>query len=219
MEMSENRMQQAVLFDFDGTLFFGTPQLNTWCFERALKAMDLPPATPEMIHESSGRTFRQISILMTRTEEQAVLDLFKAETFKALPNYIDEFIRPDPEVHAMLQELRKHAKLAICSNAAPEYILPMLDALKLVSFFDEIWYHTPGRTKAKAVPLLMDTLKVSRAIFVGDRLEDVEAARLAGIPSVGIRNPAYPHETDEADETVMNHQQMQEAILQLLNKK
>ena len=216
--MAVNDKRQAVLFDFDGTLFFGTPELNTWCFERALNAMGLPPATPEMIHESSGRTFRQISILMTRTEEQAVLDLFKEETFKALPSYVAQFIQPNPEVHAMLQELSKHAKLAICSNAAPEYILPMLDALKLVSFFDEIWYHTPGRTKAKAVPLLMETLGVSRAIFVGDRLEDVEAARLAGIPSVGIRNPAYPHETDAADEPVLNHAQMQEAILKLLNK-
>ena len=217
--MGEKRMQQAVLFDFDGTLFFGTPELNTWCFERALKSMGLPPATPEMIFESSGRTFRQISILMTRTEEQPVLDLFKEETFRALPNYIAEYIRPNAEVHAMLQELQKHAKLAICSNAAPDYILPMLDALKLVSFFDEIWYHTPGRTKTKAVPLLMETLNVPKAIFVGDRLEDVEAAKQAGIPSVGIRNPAYPHETDTADETVVNHAQMQEAILKLLNNK
>ena len=216
--MGENCVKKAVLFDFDGTLFFGTPELNTWCFERALNAMGLPPATEEMIQESSGRTFRQISILMTRTEEQAVLDRFKQETFKALPNYIDEYIRPNPEVHGMLNELRKHAKLAICSNAAPEYILPMLDALDLVQFFDQIWYHEPGRSKAQAVPLLMDVLQVSSAVFVGDRLEDVEAARLGGIPSVGIRNPAYPHETDAAIETVFNHKQMQEAILRLLNK-
>lgn len=216
--MDKAKNQQAVLFDFDGTLFFGTPELNTWCFERSLEAMGLPPATQDMIDKSIGLTFRDIAILMTRTEDQAVLDVFAKETFKALPDYIREYIRPNPEVHVMLGNLRKTAKLAICSNAAPDYILPMLDALELVQFFDEIWYHKAGRTKAKAIPLLMESLDVARAVFVGDRYEDVESARTAGIPVVGIRNRAYPEETDTADETVTNHKQMEEAILRLLNK-
>lgn len=216
--MKERRNQQAVLFDFDGTLFFGTPELNTWCFERALNAMGLPPATQEMIDQSIGLTFHQIAFLMTRSEEPSILEQFAKETFTAVPNYIHEYIRPNAEVHAMLAELRQHAKLAVCSNAAPDYILPMLDALDLVKFFDEIWYHQPGRTKGKAIPMLMETLQVSEAVFVGDRLEDVESARQAGIPVVGIRNRAYPEEVNTADETVVNHEQMREAILRLLNK-
>ena len=209
-------MNQAVLFDFDGTLFDGTPELNTWCFKRALENMKLPPATQDMIDQSIGLTFRDISILMTRSEDEEVLARFKTETFHALPEYVKQYIQPDLQVHAMLTELKKHAKLAVCSNATPEYILPMLDALKLVSFFDEIWYHKPGRTKAKAIPLLMEALHVEHAVFVGDRLEDVESARTAGIPVVGIRNRAYPSETDTADAAVTNHSQMLEALLRLL---
>jgi HAD superfamily hydrolase (TIGR01509 family) len=212
-------MNQAILFDFDGTLFQGTPELNTWCFKGALESMRLPPVTQDMIDQSIGLTFRQISILMTRTEDEEVLAHFKTETFRALPEYVERYIRPDPDVHAMLAELKKHARLAICSNAAPEYLLPMLEALKLFPFFDEIWYHTPGRTKAIAIPLLMKELQAECAIFVGDRLEDVLSAREAGIPVVGIRNRAYPEETDTADAVVINHSQMLEAILRLLNHK
>ena len=68
--------KKAVLFDFDGTLFWGTPELNTWCFEQALTEMALPPATPDMIDRTIGMTFHDIACLMTRSQDEALLQRF-----------------------------------------------------------------------------------------------------------------------------------------------
>ena len=207
---------KAVLFDFDGTLFFGTPELNAWCFERALQELALPPATPEMIDQTIGMTFRNIARLMTRSEDEALLKRFEEATFRMVPEYIRLYVRPDQAVLAMLDVLKNKAKLAICSNAIHSYLNPMADAMNLRGRMDMIWYHHPGITKAQAIPILMKELGADAAVFVGDRTEDIESAREAGIPVVGIRNRAYPWEADAADATVENHAQMTDAILKML---
>lgn len=206
----------AVLFDFDGTLYFGTPELNAWCFERALQELGLEPATPEMIDRTIGMTFHDIACLMTRSQNEMLLKRFEEATFRMVPEYIRRFVQPDQGVLEMLDALKPHAKLAICSNAIHSYLEPMVQALALGEKLDFVWSHRSGIKKAQAIPLLMEKLGVERAIFVGDRAEDVLSAREAGIPVVGIRNRAYPWETDDADVTVESHQEMKNAILKLL---
>lgn len=208
--------KKAILFDFDGTLFLGTPELNTWCFEQALEEMGLAPATPDMIDQTIGMTFRDIACLMTRSRDEAQLRRFEEATFRAVPAYIRSHVREDAGVLAMLDALRPHARLAICSNAASSYLNPMTEALSLRSRMDAIWFHHPGVTKAQAIPILMAQLGAESAVFVGDRTEDIVSAREAGIPVVGIRNRAYPWEADAADAVVTNHAEMTKAILELL---
>ncbi len=209
-------MKPAILFDFDGTLFFGTAALNTWCFTRALQTMGLSEATGEKIAMSVGMTFQNVARLMTESEKPEIHAQFEELTFLYVPSYIEAHVRPDPVVHGMLAALGKQARLAVCSNAAASYLNPMLGALGLTPFFDTIWAYHNNYRKATAIPEVLRLLGSERGVFVGDRLEDVLAAREAGIPVVGIRNAAYPAETDGADITVENHVQMQAAIETLL---
>lgn len=209
--------KKAVLFDFDGTLFLGTPELNAWCFEQALTEMALPPATPDMIDRTIGMTFHDIACLMTRSRDEALLRRFEETTFRAVPSYIRRHVREDAGVLAMLDALRPHTRLAICSNAASSYLNPMTEALNLRGRMDEIWFHHPGVTKAQAIPILMGRLGAKSAVFVGDRTEDILSAREAGIPVVGIRNRAYPWEADAADAVVTSHAEMTGAIFKLLD--
>ena len=211
-------MKKAVLFDFDGTLYKGTVDLNAWCFARALEEMGLPPADRDMLDQSVGLTFRDIARLMTRSDSDESLARFQALTFQFVPRYIETHVRPEPQVGALLDALKPQASLAICSNAAPEYLLPMTRALEIDRRFDLIWPHREGMDKAAAIPRIMAQLAAERAVFVGDRLEDVTAARAAGIPVVGVRNAAYPRETDGADIAVQTNQEMQRAIETLLGK-
>lgn len=209
----------AVLFDFDGTLYYGTAQLNEWCFARALENMGLPPATPEKINRSVGMTFAQIARLMTGREDAASLSRFEEETFRAVPRYIERFVHRDPQVENMLAQLRREAALAVCSNASPRYLFPMLEALKLAGLFEEIWAHREGVSKAQAIPLLSGRLCADNVVFVGDRLEDVQAARSAGVAVVGMRNAACPWEVDGADIAVDSCTGIREAVRTLLRKK
>ena len=210
--------ESAVFFDFDGTLYYGTAQLNAWCFARALAKMGLPPPTEEMIHQSVGLTFPQIARLMTGREDTETIERFEEKTFLAVPCYIERFVRPQPAVKQMLASLAAEAKLAVCSNASPRYLYPMLDALELTDYFEEIWAHHEGISKAEAIPLLACRLGAGPVVFVGDRLEDVSAARQAGVQVVGMRNAAYPWETDEADAVATEPAGMLIAIRALLTQ-
>lgn len=191
--------QSAVLFDFDGTLFFGTHALNSACFAFALEKMGLPPAPPEKIHHTVGMTLNGLSRFMLDSDDPDRIRLFQKYVFEQVPRYIREEVRPIPGEREMLLSLRKEAYVAICSNAAPDYLLPLLDKLEIRDCFDLVWHHTPGWTKADAIPEIMKRLNVSRTVFAGDRLEDVRAAHSAGIPICGIINPAFPEEMEEAD--------------------
>ncbi len=208
---------QAVLFDFDGTLFYGTARLNAWCFEQVLGRMGKAPPTRDKLDRSVGMPFVDIARLMLGSGDPREIALFTRLVFEQVPEYIRQFARPDPQVLDMLASLRPRARLAVCSNAAESYLYPMLEALAIAPLLDAVWPFRQGYTKAAAIPELMRRLGVERALFVGDRLEDVLSAREAGIPVVGIRNAAFPREVDAADAVVESTAQMHRAIRRLLD--
>ena len=209
-------MTKAVLFDFDGTLFFGTGELNDLCFARALEAMGRPAPTQDILDQTVGMTPIDISRLVLQSDDPALVAEFMDRVYALVPEYIARYVRPSASAQEMLRGLRAQAKLAICSNAHEDYLLPMLDALGLRTFFDYIWHFHSGYTKAAAIPEVMRLLGAQGAVFVGDRLEDVESARAAGIPVAGIRNRAYPWEVDGADNVAEDHAQLRENIEALL---
>lgn len=207
---------KAVLFDFDGTLFFDTQKLNTWVFTQVLESMGLEPATQEMINQTVGMKPREIAQLMTRSDDEAVQDAFTRAETDLTVEYITRFVKRSESAKKMLDTLKPLAKLAICSNATQIYMDKMMDKLELRSCFDTIWTYHQGISKGMAIPKVMEILGVQSAIFVGDRAEDVSSARQAGIPVVGIRNSMFPHEVDGADVIVHDHEEMTKAILEQL---
>jgi len=208
--------KKAVLFDFDGTLFFDTQNLNTWVFTQVLANMGLEPASQERINQTVGMKPREIAQWMTRSDDEKVQDAFTLAETELTIEYIARFVERGESAKKMLDTLRPLAKLAICSNATEIYMDKMMDKLELRSCFDTIWTYHQGISKAMAIPKVMEILGVKSAIFVGDRAEDVSSARKAGIPVVGIRNPMFPHEVDGADVIVHDHEEMTKAIQKLL---
>lgn len=214
----QDKCTKAVLFDFDGTLFFDTQKLNTWVFTQVLETMGLQPATQEMINQTVGMKPREIAQLMTRSDDPAVQDAFTAAETGLTIEYIARHVQRSESALKMLNQLKTQAKLAICSNATAIYMEKMMEKLELGSCFDEIWTYHQGVSKAQAIPRVMELLDVQRAVFVGDRAEDVSSAREAGIPVVGIRNPMFPHEVNGADRVVYTHEEMTKAIEELLKE-
>ena len=168
-------MTKAVLFDFDGTLFFGTGELNDWCFARALEAMGRPAPTQDILDQTVGMTPIDISRLVLQSDDPALVAEFMDRVYALVPEYIARYVRPSASAQEMLRGLRAQAKLEV-----------------------------------------MRLLGAQGAVFVGDRLEDVESARAAGIPVAGIRNRAYPWEVDGADNVAEDHAQLRENIEALL---
>ena len=213
MKFQKNK---AVFFDFDGTLFFGTADLNTACFSHVRRAFGLEPIPPEAIHATIGMTPPEICRYLLGRDDPEALEKYGRIMTEHMLLYVRERVSPSADLTGMLRAVRERAHVAILSNADTAYMDAMLDALKIRSFFDTLWCYRPGYTKASAIPVLMEQLGVRAAIMVGDRLEDVEAGRGNHIGTVGMRNPVFPEETLQADVIVCDHVQLRQVLLQKL---
>jgi phosphoglycolate phosphatase-like HAD superfamily hydrolase len=209
-------MTDAVLFDFDGTLFFGTARLNVHCFSRVLEAMGRPPLTGA--DWTVGLTLPDICQRLLGGASDDIVQPFARSVMSFVPEYIEANVQPDPVLTDMLRRLSGVARLAVVSNADEAYLEPMLAALGVRRLFDRVWAHRPGYSKAVAILEVLGDLGARRAVMVGDRAEDVEAGRINGLMTIGIRNPAFPDEVSSADRVVENHRQMGRAVCALLKR-
>ncbi len=89
--------------------------------------------------------------------------------------------------------------IAVCSNAKLEYINMALDALKLQEQIDYKQELLPNLTKKDTLKLLLDRVKPNKAVMIGDRIYDKEAAEFNNIPFVGC---AYSYRPEEVKDNV-----------------
>ena len=79
--------------------------------------------------------------------------------------------------------------LAICTNKAERFALPLMDQLGLSHRFASIiGGDTVGVGKPDPAPIhaMIERAGGGRTIFVGDTINDIAGARNAGIPSVAV---------------------------------
>jgi phosphoglycolate phosphatase-like HAD superfamily hydrolase len=211
-------MRPVILFDFDGTLFFGTADLNFESFNRARDFFGLPPISRELANETVGDTFDQIveKLFGTLDAEQKrfVGQVLLANTAQV----IDETAVLPPDVDAMLAALAARTRLAILSNGNPAYLDKILGRLGIGRHFACIWHFTPGYTKRTAIPEILRQLGASSAVMVGDRQEDVDAGRANGCITVAVKNDFGDSRVDHADHVVFDHAQMKEQLLKILDQ-
>ena len=210
-------MNSAVLFDFDGTLFYGTTDINFYVINLALADMGLPGIDRETANASVGDKLalscaRILSARGAAGRTEELLRGMLSHTAEA----IESCAGIEPDCLSMLEALSKKAKLAICSNAEPDYLFALLDKLRIRHFFDYVWYSTPGYDKTRAIPELGRLLGAERLVMVGDREEDVRAGKANGCVTVAIQNDFGARDALGADYDVYNHAQMAETILRVL---
>ena len=100
-------MTKAVLFDFDGTLFFGTGELNDWCFARALEAMGRPAPTQDILDQTVGMTPIDISRLVLQSDDPALVAEFMDRVYALVPEYIARYVRPSAAAPAAPHHRRR----------------------------------------------------------------------------------------------------------------
>ena len=107
----------AVLFDFDGTLFYGTTDINYYAMNMALAEMGRPPISRELANTTVGDKIPDACRRILGTEDEALCKQFFDCIFRYAPKAIEEHARIEPDCVDMLQALYTVAPLAICSNA------------------------------------------------------------------------------------------------------
>ncbi len=186
---------KAVLFDLDGTLVDS--------------AADLCRATNEVL-KHQGRRPIEVNDVRQMIGDGAGVLIERAFRLtgepcpkKKLPELMNIFInfydgngaietRPYPGVMAVLEKLKAEGiQMAVCTNKPQGPAEGILEELNMTPYFQSVIggnalpYRKPDRRHVEAV---LNQLGVSHeeALFVGDSINDVQAAQNAGLPIVAV---------------------------------
>ena len=89
--------------------------------------------------------------------------------------------------------------LAVCTNGTNGYVRKIASALGLAPYFTWLQGAEPGCTKSDTLKMVLDKIRPDKAVMVGDRHHDMQAARDNGLPFIGCQYGYLPHEVDGAD--------------------
>lgn len=181
---------KAVILDCDGVMF-DTADANRAYYNRVLARFGRPEMTEAQFRYSHMHTaYEALSHLFPDPADLEAADAYR----RAMP-YSDfiPYMKPDPDMVALLNALRPRYKTAIATNRT-DTMARVLEAFDLVPLFDEVVTARDVRhPKPHPEPLLTILerfdLQAKQAMYIGDSPVDAEAAQAAGVPFVACGNP------------------------------
>ncbi len=204
-ELFNGELPRLVMFDLDGTLVDSVPDLAA-AVDKTLLALGLPAAGIEQVRNWVGNGAR---VLVRRALagglEHAHVDDAQAE--QALELFMQHYAANHAltQVYAgvkpTLDWLREQqVELAIVTNKPERFVAPLLDEKGLGGYFRWIvGGDTLPQQKPDPAALRLARVEPTQALFVGDSLNDVRAAKAAGVPCVAL-SYGYNHGRPIAEE-------------------
>jgi phosphoglycolate phosphatase len=195
---------QAVLFDLDGTLADTAPDLggalNRMRLRRGLSALPIDMLRP--LASAGARGMLQAGLDVKPGDEsfEALRDEFLAEYEQALDVDSCLFTGVLP---VLLEIERRGLRWGVVTNKAARFTLPVLQGLDLARRASVVIAgDTTPHSKPHPAPLLEACRRLAvlpgEALYVGDDLRDMQAARAAGMPSVAA---GYGYLGEDSDVT------------------
>ena len=171
----------VIFFDWDGTIADSMP-LCVGEITLALERMGLPVPPVETLMACNGPTYEEsVDVLgLPHERGEEFLRLRKEAEMELVPK-VQRFF---PGIREMLEELLTFADLAIVSNGLEEYLRLSTKVMQVEDCFTRLQAHIPGKTKGEALGLLMAEMQPEKCVMVGDRLGDINAGKVNGIPTV-----------------------------------
>ncbi len=203
-------MKPVIFFDWDGTIV-DSMDLCVQGVLVTMRKMGLPEPPIELCKACNGpspeETVPMLGIPPERAQEYYDIR-FAAE------DAICETVNKAYEgVQDMLRSLKDKAMLCVVSNGHRDYIDQCMKLFQLEGLFSRVEGAIPGRSKPEALQQMLDDIRPERAIMVGDRLGDLMAGRLCGLPTVAA---CYGFGTEEewreADFQAYTMQEMQRVL-------
>lgn len=186
------RQPQVLLFDLDGTLIDSVPDLAS-AVDQTLKHANLPPVGESLVRGWVGNGARKLlERALNHAQSDADLDALLPVFFEAYENCCAEHTVAYPGVEAALEHWYQAGIRLACVTNKPERF-----AVKIIRHFgwDRVMPVVLGgdslpQRKPSPEPLwaACERLGIDRAnaIMVGDSVNDVQAARAAGMPVIAV---------------------------------
>ena len=180
----------GVLLDFDGTVA-DTGEGIFSSVRYAIEAMGFDPLPEEIIH-----TFIGPPIFSSFKRE---LNLSDEDSAKAVEKYRERYIEDGiyrlhvyDGLEKLINDMKKSGiKLAIASSKPENFIIKILEFLKMDTLFDYISAPESDKASESKTALVERAvsrlgIEKSRAVMIGDRYFDIDGANGAGIESIGV---------------------------------
>jgi len=189
----------CVMFDLDGTLVDSALDL-TAAVDNMLQALGRAPAGEDRVRQWVGNgapvlVMRALTGEMYPADDAVEPELFQAAFEVFLSAYTQSngrYSRLYPGVEEVLQQLQgAGVPMAVVTNKPMAFTTPLLKALKIDHYFDQVLGgdSLPVK-KPDPLPLrvVMETFgcQPERALMLGDSRNDVLAARAAGCPVICV---------------------------------
>lgn len=173
-----------IIFDFDGTLF-DTRTVDVAAFNRAFAEMGYAALSEDEVLAVIGKPLAAIAADFFDSKEQEA-----NRYFELVLRYELEEIPPNAQMYPFAIKLLHKLKeaghsLVICSNGSKGYLEAILRKFDLYDLFTIVWYAHEGVSKIRALEIILEELPKDKTVYVGDRAEDLEAARSHSLPFIG----------------------------------
>ena len=196
---------KLVAFDLDGTLVDSVPDL-AWCVDRTMARFGVPPRGEALVRRWVGNGVDRLveRALTGEPDGRAAPGLLREARAVFLDLYAvhgRDRSRIYPGVRSALARLRAHGAVLACITNKPRR--PAVDLLSHLALLDSFELVLGGdslpRCKPDPLPLLHACsalgVAVEHALFDGDSINDVQAARAAGM-RVACVSYGYNHGRD-----------------------
>ncbi len=174
-----------LIFDLDGTLF-RTETVTIPAVRKTFQDQGLTVPPTEEIRSYFGKPTEEFFVWIRSLAPRHLADDVVSEVARREIENISETGELFPGVRDVLATLRPTVgRMAICSNGVDEYVPRVLKEHNLAAFFDLVMFRGARDTdKTRMVRHILDRFEDRPAIMIGDRQDDVEAARRNGIHSI-----------------------------------
>lgn len=203
-------------FDLDGTLLDTSGDLAA-AVNYAIGTVDRPPFPVDAIRPFVGKGAR-VMLERALTASGGCDDALLAQTLPILLDYYQQNLAihslPYPGLIAAMDHLvDAGVRLAICTNKAERFAVPLMHQIGLSDRFASIiGGDTVGVTKPDPAPIhaMIERAGGGRAIFLGDTINDIAGARNAGIANIAVSFGFLdgPVENLEADAVIDHYDEL-----------
>jgi HAD superfamily hydrolase (TIGR01509 family) len=195
-------MPKAILFDIDGTLL-DSVDLHAQAWQEAFREFghEIPFEAIRSQIGKGGDELLPVFLSKKELEDHGkTLEKYRGELFKT--KYLP-LVKPFPSVRDLFQKVKSSGqKVALASSAKPE---ELKDFERIAGIEDLVEIRTSSGDAKRSKPnpdifqaaldRLGDEVQPQDAMVVGDSPHDAEAAKRAGIPTVGVLCGGFPEES------------------------